>query len=643
MNIISKNVESKVAVAGSVILAIVLFLTINLVSAHLLARFKLDLTENQLYSLSEQTVSTLQTLTEQINLTLFLTRSELLNIPGIGSYASRVEDLLREFERLSKGNITVSVVDPRPFSETEDLAVGHGLQGIPLQIGTKLYFGLVATNSIDGTQVIPHFFLEREELLEYDLMRLILLLDGRTRKKVGLISSLPVQGSGGPLAGTASQQRPWTFFTQLNEIFDVELLSPSIDTLPDDIEMLFLLHPRNLSDSLLYAIDQFVLRGNSLLLAVDPFSEVLSSILNSTTLSELDTGSDLNRLTTEWGVTLKRDVIVGDLPIAARVLEGDGSSGRTIDYPVWMNIQPNQLNPQDVVTAKLGNLTLATAGVFEIDPELSTDITPLIRTSKSAKLYSTEQFTQVSEIRELLEDYQEGNQQWVMAARVRGPASSAFPDGIPPSEGVDTSPDNHQHQLEGDINVIVIADTDFLHDRFWVRMQQSLGQTLFFAEASNGELVNNAIDNLSGDNRLLGVRTRGRSFRPFVVTQIIRQAAEQKYLKHEQELQQELGRIETFLTDFAATREGSSAEIIITEEQAAEVKQIRDSQISIRRQLREVQHNLVKDIQLLENRLTLLNLLTVPCLLAVAGGLMCTLGARRRERRLAFQIKARLH
>ena len=639
----SKNVESKVAVAGSVILAIVLFLTINLVSAHLLARFKLDLTENQLYSLSEQTVSTLQTLTEQINLTLFLTRSELLNIPGIGSYASRVQDLLREFERLSKGNIAVSVVDPRPFSETEDLAVGHGLQGIPLQTGTKLYFGLVATNSIDGTQVIPHFFLEREELLEYDLMRLILLLDGRTRKKVGLISSLPVQGSGGPLAGTASQQRPWTFFTQLNEIFDVELLSPSIDTLPDDIEMLFLLHPRNLSDSLLYAIDQFVLRGNSLLLAVDPFSEVLSSILNSTTLSELDTGSDLNRLTTEWGVTLKRDVIVGDLPIAARVLEGDGSSGRTIDYPVWMNIQPNQLNPQDVVTAKLGNLTLATAGVFEIDPELSTDITPLIRTSKSARLYSIEQFTQVSEIRELLEDYQEGNQQWVMAARVRGPASSAFPDGIPPSEGVDASPDNHQHQLEGDINVIVIADTDFLHDRFWVRMQQSLGQTLFFAEASNGELVNNAIDNLSGDNRLLGVRTRGRSFRPFVVTQIIRQAAEQKYLKHEQELQQELGRIETFLTDFAATREGSSAEIIITEEQAAEVKQIRDSQISIRRQLREVQHNLVKDIQLLENRLTLLNLLTVPCLLAVAGGLMCTLGARRRERRLALQIKVRLH
>ena len=639
----SKNVESKVAVAGSVILAILLFLTINLVSAHLLARFKLDLTENRLYSLSEQTVSTLQTLTEQINLTLFLTRSELLNIPGIGSYASRVEDLLREFERLSKGNITVSVVDPRPFSETEDLAVGHGLQGIPLQIGTKLYFGLVATNSIDGTQVIPHFFLEREELLEYDLMRLILLLDGRTRKKVGLISSLPVQGSGGPLAGTASQQRPWTFFTQLNEIFDVELLSPSIDTLPDDIEMLFLLHPRNLSDSLLYAIDQFVLRGNSLLLAVDPFSEVLSSILNSTTLSELDTGSDLNRLTTEWGVTLKRDVIVGDLPIAARVLEGDGSSGRTIDYPVWMNIQPNQLNPQDVVTAKLGNLTLATTGVFEIAPELSTDITPLIRTSKSAKLYSTEQFTQVSEIRELLEDYQEGNQQWVMAARVRGPASSAFPDGIPPSEGVDASPDNHQHQLEGDINVIVIADTDFLHDRFWVRTQQSLGQTLFFAEASNGELVNNAIDNLSGDNRLLGVRTRGRSFRPFVVTQIIRQAAEQKYLKHEQELQQELGRIETFLTDFAATREGSSAEIIITEEQAAEVKQIRDSQISIRRQLREVQHNLVKDIQLLENRLTLLNLLTVPCLLAVAGGLMCTLGARRRERRLALQIKVRLH
>ncbi len=638
-----RKIESSVSIAVSTVFAIILFFAINLASGELLVRFRLDLSENQLYTLSTQSVSTLQSLNESIDLTLFVTRSDLVGIPGVGTYASRVEDLLREFERLSKGKITFNIVDPQPFSEAEDLAVGHGLEGITLQNNNKLYFGLVATNSIDGVQVIPHFFLEREELLEYDLIRLIIQLDGRARKKVGLISSLPVQGTGGFLQDSSSQQGPWTFLVQLDEIFDLEILSPSIDSLPTDIELLFLLHPRNLSDSLLYEIDQFVLGGNSLLLAVDPYSEVLASILGTTQLSDLDTGSDLNQLTKQWGISLKQGNIVGDLPIAARVLEGDGSSGRTVDYPVWMNIQPKQLNPHDVITAKLGNLIFATAGVFDLDTELPTEITPLIRTSDEAKLYEIENFIGISQINELLIDYQGAKQQWPMAVRVRGTAQSAFPNGRPDSDNDTTlTPTTAQHKLEGQIDVVMIADTDFLHDRFWVRMQQALGQTLLFAEASNGEFINNAIDNLSGDNSLIGVRTRGRSFRPFVLTQQIRQEAEQKYLQHENDLRQELQRIEAFLTDYATNQTESSSELIITDEQRNELKQIRDSQLSIRRQLREVQHNLVKDIQQLENQLTLLNFLVVPILLAIAGTLVCTIGARKRDRKLAHNVSVNL-
>ncbi len=640
----TQRIESKISLVGSVIVAVVLFFAINLTSGELLSRFRLDLTEKQLYTLAEPTVSMLQSLNESISLRLFVSRSELLDIPGIGFYSRRVEDLLAEFERLSKGKITFSIVEPQPFSEAEDLAVGHGIQGIPLQNGGKLYFGMIAQNSIDGVQVVPHFFLEREELLEYDLIRIIAMLDGRPRKKVGLISSLPIQGSGGFTVTSAQSQGPWTFFEQLNELFEVELLASSIESLPDDIEMLFVLHPRTLSDNLLYEIDQFVLQGNSLLLAVDPFSETLSSILGSTQLAELDTGSDLNRLTRQWGVTLRIGQIVGDLPIAARVLEGDGSSGGTVDYPVWVNIQPEQINPHDVVAAKLGNLIFATAGVLDIDTQSATEITPLIRTNRTAKLYGVDQFTGIASIRDLLQDYQEANQQWVMAARVRGQATSAFSEGRP---GLDNNKDSasseSEHLTEGDINVILIADTDFLHDRFWVRKQQALGQTLLFAEASNGDFINNAVDNLTGDNRFIGMSTRGRSFRPFVLTHQIRQLAEQEYLEHEQELQQELQRIEAFLTDYAASQDDTQGQIIISDEQRAEVKRIRESQLSIRQQLREVQHNLVKDIQQLENRLTLMNILILPLLVAVAGALICTLGTRRRDRKLALSIQAKLH
>lgn len=638
-----RNLKSNLSTTASVILAVLIFLAVNLSSGELLARFRLDLTENKLYTLSEQTVSTLQSLTEPISMSLFITRSELLQIPGISTFAGRVEDLLREFERLSNGYISFRIVDPRPFSESEDAAVGHGLQGIPLQSGSTLYFGLVATNSTDGTQVIPQILLEREELLEYDLIRLIVQLDGRERKKIGLISSLPIQGTGGFPIGSTPQQSPWTFFLQMNEIYEVEMLSPSIESLPDDIEMLFLLHPRTFSNKLLYEIDQFVLQGNSLLLAVDPFSEILSAILGSTQLQELDTSSDLNQLTEHWGVTMQPGKIVGDLPISARVLEGDGSSGRTINYPVWMNIQPEQLNPLDVVTAKLGNLIFATAGVLEINGGLATKITPLIRTSESAKLYDVGFFNSVSSIRELLDGYEEGNQRWPIAARIRGRASTAFQNGPPAEESEISNGVNSEHLASGEINVIVIADTDFLHDRFWVRTQQSFGQTLLFAEASNGELINNVLDNLSGDDRLLGIRTRGRSFRPFVLTQRIRQEAEQKYLQHEKQLQEELQRVEEFLANFVQENGETSAEIIITDEQRQEVKKLRETHLSIRQQLREVQHNLVKDIEQLENRLMLLNLLVVPLLLAIAGALICTVGARRRDRRLALRIAESSH
>lgn len=634
----SPSARNKFSILGSLVVAIILLFAINLVSSESLSRFRLDLTEDRLYTLSDRTATLLQTLDESITLSFFITKSELLQIPGIGSYAGRVEDMLREFERMSDGKISLNIVDPRPFSETEDVAVGHGLLGIPLKTGSKFYFGLVASNSTDGVQVVPHFFLEREELLEYDLVRLIVQLDGRPRKKIGLISSLPIQGTGGAAIGPIAEQGPWTFYLQMNEFFQVEVLSPQIESLPDEIETLFLLHPRNISENLLYEIDQFVLSGNTLLLALDPHSEYLAAILEaSPQLPDIDVSSDLNELTSQWGIVLREGQIVGDLPIAARVVDSNDSSGRSVDYPVWMNLQPEQLNQQDVVTAKLGNVVFATTGVFDIQSDATTEITPLIRTAASAKLYEVDEFTKISSIQELLADYQERGEQMPIAARVRGTASSAFPDGSPNPNAI-----VEEHRMTGDINVIMIADTDFLHDRFWVRKQPSLGQVLMFSEASNGELINNAVDNLSGDNSLIGVRTRGRSARPFVLTQTIRKAAEQKYLQHERELREELQRIEAFLTDFSANRADSSGERIITDEQRSEIKRIRESQLSIRQQLREVQHNLVKDIQQLENRVTLVNLLLVPLMLAIAGTIICTIGVRHRERRLALDISSHL-
>ena len=624
---------------GAVSTAILFFLVLNLMGSELLSRYRIDLTDNKLYTLSEGTVRILKNLREPVQLTYFVSKTELLELPGINAYADRVEDLLNEYKRLSDGRISLRTVEPQLYSEEEDLAVGHGLQGIPVGGGNFAYLGLIGTNSLDDTETISVFFPEREELLEYDLTKLVVQLADRERKTIGVISSLPIQGTGGFSPNPAGQSPPWTFFVQLNNFFDVQLLSSSDEELPDDLDILVLIHPQNLSDRLLYNIDQFVLDGNSLVVLVDPFSEILSAILGSLPqMPSLNTGSNLNSLMKNWGITLVEDKIVGDLPIAARVLEGDGSSGETIDYPVWMNIQPEQLSPDDVVTSQLGNIIMATAGTFETDAESSLVIEPLIKSSTAAKLYDYEEFSSITSIRKLLEGYLEGGEQLLMAARISGEAATAYPQGAPPSAKDIEEKIEPSQILKGQVNAIVVADTDFLHDRFWIRNQQLLGQTITFADASNGELIFNAIDNLSGDNNLIGVRSRGSYFRPFQRMQEIRQAAEQQYRQHELQLLEELKRTDNLLVDYGANQNSEQGERILTDDQREEIKRALQNKLEIRRELREVQRNLGMDIQQLETNIILLNVLVVPLFVAIFGVLAVTFGARRRQRKLVLDI-----
>ncbi|MDE0309448.1 MAG: Gldg family protein [Acidiferrobacterales bacterium] len=632
----------KFNLAGAVAVAILVFVALNLIAQQVLSKYRIDLTERGLYTLSQGTEDFLAQLQEPIQLNFFVSRSELLQTPGFNTYIGRIDEILNEYARLSGDWISVRVIDPEPFSEAEDMAVGHGLNRIAAQDGNSAYLGLVGTNSIDETHTISFFLPEREELLEYDLTRMIYRLAARKRKTVGIISTLPIQGSGGAAGGGSEpQQPPWSFLVSLNSFFDLKLLLPSDDQLPDDLDLLLLIHPKGLSDRLLYEIDQFALGGKSVLLFVDPFSETISAMLSGQTQAvPIDTGADMNRLTGNWGVTLRGRKIAGDLPIAARVLEGDGSSGRTIDYPVWMNVQPEQLNSSDPITSQLGNIILATAGVLDLEHKPGLKIERLISTSSSAKLYGHEEFSAITDIQQLLQDYQEGGEQWVVAARISGTAVTAFPDGPPDSEEAGSASDVESPRItEGEINAVVVADTDMLHDRFWIQHQQVFNQSVAFATASNGELIHNAVDNLSGDNSLLGVRSRGSYFRPFHKMQKIRQAAEQQYLANETKLLEELANVESLLLNLQSDNRNEGAEQIVTDAQREELKRMRASQIEIRQQLRDVQHKLGQDINQLVTAITVVNIIAVPLVVGLIALYMGVFGWKLRGRRLLLRVR----
>ncbi len=628
--------------AAMVVVAFLAFFAVNLIAQQVVSNYRIDLTENRLYTLSDGTRSILENLDEPIVLSFFVTRSALLDFPGFNTYVDRVEEVLFEYERLSGGTVSIRVVEPEPFSEAEDLAVGHGLTRIPTADGSAAYLGLVGTNSVDDVRSISLFLPEREELLEYDLTRLVYQLDGKERKTVGIVSALPIQGTGAaPGQDAASQQPPWSFLIQLDSLFDLELISTRDEVLPGNLDMLVLIHPKSLPERLLYEIDQFALGGKSVLIFVDPFSEILAAMLGgSETVPGINTGADVNELTRNWGVTLRENRIVADLPIAARVLEGDGSSGKVIDYPVWMNVQPEQLSDDDPITSQLGNVIMATAGVLDLHQDAGLDIQQLVTTSPASTLYDYEEFSTVTDIRQLLENYEESGEQMVMAARISGRADTAFPQG--PPESTDESTEPKPQIMDGMINAVIVADTDLLHDRFWIQQQQVLGQTVALATASNGDLIHNAVDNLSGDSSLIGIRGRGGHFRPFHRINEIRQDAERQFLAHESRLLEELDRVESLLGSFEVPSEGEGSERILTDEQRAELKQMRSTQLEIRKQLRDVQHRLGQDIERLETMLVVANVTLVPILVMLVGMYTGLIGWKRRDRKLRLQVSKRL-
>ena len=620
-----------VAVAG------IVFLAVNLTANEILSKHRFDLTERSLYSLSEGSKFVLQNLSEPIGLDLFVSKAKLIQLPALHAYASRVEDVLKTYARLANGMISYRVIEPEPFSSGEDLAIRNGLRGVPGDSGESLYFGLVGSNSVDDIEIIPLFFPEREELLEYELTQLIAKLNSKKQKMVGVISSLPIHSPpfGAANMGTSS----WAIYQQLSNFFDVRLLDELQEEIPNDIDMLAVIHPVNYSESLLYEIDQFVLSGKAVLILVDPYSEVIATTRGATVPNETDTAkSDLNFLTQNWGVKLVHDKIIGDLPIAARVVDNSSSTPQVVDYPLWMNIQPDQMNAEDVVTSMIGNIFMGTTGVLELSSREGIDAVPLISTTEEAKLYGPEAVSDSTDLQSLLEDYQPLGRSLLIAVRIRGKANTAFPNRESDTNGEYGS--GQAHLARGVVNAIVIADTDFLHDRFWVTAQEILGQVVVFPQASNGELVLNSINNLANNDALIGIPSRGGYLRPFLRIQEIRQAAEKRYREQEARLAQELEMIENTLVDLQANQSNAQAQRILTKEQRQNLRQIQTTRSEIRTKLREVRRNLDRDIQKLKQNVILINSLLSPLIVVFLGIAVAAFGAKYRGRKLLREVTA---
>jgi len=596
--------------AGLALIAAV-FLAFNLFITLALPDVRLDLTQQKLYSISPGTQQILKSIDEPINLYFFWSDKASRDIAPLRLYARRVKEMLQTYESKALGKIRLRIIDPAPFSEDEDRAAKFGLQGLPLGAGEQIYFGLAGTSALDETEVIPFFAPDQEAFLEYELSRLVQSLAQTQKPVVGVLSGLPIEGGFDPMRQAPTP--PWYVMENLKQSFHIETIAADTKQIADNISVLLLVHPKNLSEPTLYAIDQFVLKGGKLLAFVDPYSEMERGM----PMMAAPQGSDLPSLFKAWGLSMQPGKIIADASYAMTL---SMSAGGTVRHAGWLNLPAERLDRDDVSLAGLNNITVASAGILSPLEGATTRFTPLLQSSTEAMPFDVARLALLQDPEEIIRELKPTGEQYSLAARIAGPAQSAFPDGIEGQKDGLKQSDN--------INLIVVADTDILSDRLWVQVRELFGQRLAQPWADNGSFAANALDNLSGSDALISVRSRGRAARPFTRVEALQREAEADFRAKEQALQERLSETEQHLAELQQQQDPSKV-FELSAEQKAALQQFIDQRIELRKDLREVRYQLNANIEALGRWLKLANILLMPLLISLAA-LLFVLRCRRK-------------
>ena len=623
---------------SSLLLLALVFVAAIIISNQLFSGWRIDLTENRLYTLSDGTRQILENLEEPVNLYFYYSDKASEDVPTIRSYANRIREMLDEFRHAAHGNINLNVIDPLPFSEDEDRAAQFGLQGISLAGSPDaVYMGLAGTDSVDNEEIIPFFQPDKEQFLEYDIAKLVSTLANPEQKVIGLISGAPMAGNFDPR--TQQMIPPWVVYDQAQQLFDVRGLGTDSDAIDDDVSMLWIVQPKNLSNSTLYAIDQFILKGGTAMIFVDPLAEADPAPPAPGMppgMPPQGQNSDLPTLFSAWGLQFSPNDVVADALLALPVSAGAG--GRSVRHPGLLSLTEAQLNSDDVITADLSSINVGLAGHLSVVEGGAATIEPLLTTSRESSTIASSRFSFLPDPSTLLNGFVPSGETYVIAARVNGALPSAFPDGPPAmdvssedaSETDEPAVSTHMSQATDSVNLIVVADVDILSDRLWVQQQNFFGQRIASAFASNGAFVVNALESLLGSAELIAVRSRATYSRPFTKVEGLRVQAEAQYRETERRLQSELDETERRLGELQSSRE-DTGNILLTPEQQAEVDRFIDQRAAIRKDLRAVQRDLDKNIEQLGTWLKLINTALVPVLLT----LLVLIAVWRRNRREA--------
>ena len=592
--------KSKILIAAAALGCIALLASVSLLANAFLGGARIDMTEEKLYTLSDGTKELLGDLSEPITARFFYSAGEVSGIPALQAYAERVKTLLKVYEDLSDGQFTLEIIDPEPYSREEDDAVAFGVDPVPLDnAGARLYFGLALSNSTDDSKAFPFLNPEREQFLEYDLTRAVYDLSLAKKPKVAIISGIDFAApAANPFMPSPSSQ--WTIMDYVKEEFDAEILEGDAPNIPQDADILVWIYPDLPSDDLLKKIDRFVVEGGKLIVMQDPYPEWGMDKAAS---------DGVEKLLAAWGVAYNSDNVALDIEHAARsvVMQpdlGGGARQIVLDKPNWIVADESGLNPDAPSTANLQRLFFKSAGFFTFAPENDSGLqwSVLAHTGKAAQVVTREQ---AESAEELLRSYRPSGESLALAGQLSGQFPSAFeadPNApYAPKPGV----------------VVLIADTDFLHDSTWIEKQPFMGDNLEVQIADNGPFLLNAVETLAGSDIWSSLRGRSRIDRPFDKVNALRRDAERDFLHKQQALQEKIQDTQQKLAQLRQS--GGEREAVITAQERQEMERFTQELIATRSELRDVQHSLHKDIEALGTRLKLIHIAIIPLFIVLLG------------------------
>ena len=570
--------------AGMTLLVIsLLFLAFNLVWAPKLPTVRWDFSEEKIHTLSPPAQQLLLSLESPLDLYYFNTLNAPQKSQALERYGRRVEDVLKAFEKAANGLINLHIINPAPFSEDAYKARLFGLDD------TQGFLGLIGTRTGQGAQRIEAFRPEHESLLEYEISHLIYKLGQPERATIGLLSGLALDKSASELLGLIREQ------------FNVVELAANIAQVPSSIATLIVVQPHALPERALYAIEQSVLKGTQLMMFLDPVSEMGADAVPA--------NARMEGLLNAWGIQMPADKLLVDNLYASSATPGPGMP--RVLHPARLHLPSQAMTPTDVSAWGLDAVMVSSSGALSLAPKSRSLLTPLLLSSRQSALLDAKRFGSATTFDSLIDETATSGQRHVIAARVEGPAYSAFPDGLKGQP-----PGLQKAEL---IQMVVVADTDLLAD------------TVSHARNGNAQFVLNTLDNLAAPEALQRIRSRVMR-QPLHRLEHMRDEAAQAYRKNSLELQRRLEQTEQAWRELNPAHTRLITQAVDTNTQ---LQVLNKERLQLPIELHALKAQAYAPVQRFERQLKGLMVVPLPLLLCLIAGLLFLYQRKRRLLALA--------